>query len=179
VVPLLLLIRLGSSSAPPGENFMDRVSVGCAEIRHHSSSVGRNVLHLSFKTKYCHNIFNFPEVQKRCEEIFREVSEKHRWILREIGFDQDHVHITIDAGTKGPEDVAKALKGTAGRKLLKEFPCIKKRYFWGSGFWSPAIFFDSLGERTITDMDAYARNQGMTKIHSIKRGQLHIEDFAY
>ena len=157
---------------------MDRVSVGCAEIRHHSSSVGRNVLHLSFKTKYCHDIFNFPGVQRRCEEIFREVCEKRRWVLREIGFDQDHVHITIDAGTKGPEDVAKTLKGTAGKKLLKEFPYIKKTYFWGSGFWSPAIFFDSLGERTITDMDAYARNQGLPRIHSIKRGQLHIEDFA-
>jgi len=157
---------------------MDRVSVGCAEIRHHSSSVGRNVLHLSFKTKYCHNVFNLPEVQKRCEEIFREVCEKRRWVLREIGFDQDHVHITIDAGTKGPEDIAKALKGTTGKKLLKEFPSIKKTYFWGSGFWSPTIFFDSLGERTITDMDAYARNQGLPRIHSIKRGQLHIEDFA-
>jgi REP element-mobilizing transposase RayT len=169
---------MSSSSAPPGEIFMDRVSVGCAEIRHHSSSVGRNVLHLSFKTKYCHNIFNFPEVQKRCEEIFREVCEKRRWALREIGLDQDHVHITIDAGTKGPEDVAKALIGTAGKTLLKEFPYRKKTYFWGSGFWSPIIFFDSLGERAITDMDAYARNQGLPRIHSIKRGQLHIEDFA-
>jgi hypothetical protein len=124
VVPLLLLIQMSSSSAPPGENFMDRVSVGSAEIWHHSSSVGRNVLHLSFKTKYCHNIFNFPDVQRRCEEIFREVSEKHRWILREIGFDQDHVHITIDAGTDGPKDIAKALKGTSGKKILSEFPDI-------------------------------------------------------
>lgn len=59
---------------------------------------------------------------------------------------------------KGPEYVAKALKGTTGRKLLKEFPYIKKNFFWGSGFWSPTIFFDSLGERTIADLDAYTRN---------------------
>jgi len=157
---------------------MDRISVGCAEIRHHSSSIGRNVLHLSFKTKYCHDIFNFPEVQKRCEEIFREVCIKRRWILREIGFDQDHVHITIDAGTKGPEDVAKALKGNAGKKLLKEFPDIKKTYFWRSGFLSPTIFFDSLGERTITDMDAYARNQGLPRKFTPKPGQLLLDDFA-
>ncbi len=157
---------------------MDRVSECYAEIRHHSSSVGRNILHLSFKTKYCHDIFNFPDVQKRCEEIFREVCKKHRWVLREIGFDQDHVHITIDAGTKGPEDVAKALKGTSGKKLLKEFPHIKKTYFWGSGFWSPTIFFDSLGERTITDMDAYARNQGLPRNYSFKPGQSHLDDFA-
>ena len=109
---------------------MDRISECFAEIRHHSSSVGRNVLHLSFKTKYCHDIFNFPELQKRCEEIFREVCEKHRWILREIGFDQDHVHITIDAGTDGPKDIAKALKGTSGKKLLNEVQKIKKTYLF-------------------------------------------------
>jgi len=169
---------MSSSSAPPGEIVMDRVSECYAEIRHHSSSIGRNVLHLSFKTKYCHNIFNDAQVQKRCEEIFREVCEKHRWILREIGFDKNHVHITIDAGTKGPEDVAKALKGTAGKKLLNEFPNIKKTYFWGSGFWNPTIFFDSLGERTITDMDAYARNQGMPRNFSFKSGQACLDEFA-
>jgi putative transposase len=157
---------------------MNRDSVSPAEIRHHSSSVGRNVLHLSFKTKYCHNIFNFADVQRRCEGLFRVVSEKHRWILREIGFDQNHVHITIDAGTDGPKDLAKELKGTTGRKLLKEFPDIKKRYFGRSGFWSPTIYFDSLGERTITIMDAYTRNQGRPPNPKQQPGQLHLDDFA-
>jgi putative transposase len=136
------------------------------------------VLHLSFKTKYCHDIFNFPDVQKRCEEIFREVCKKHRWLLRENGFDQDHVHITIDAGIDGPKDIAKALKGTTGKKILKEFPDIKKTYFWGSRLWSPTIYFDSLGERTITDMDAYTRNQGLPRNPTPKPGQLHLDAFA-
>ncbi len=157
---------------------MDCVSGCSAEIRHHSSSVGRNVLHMSFKVKYCHEIFNDAQVEKRCEEIFKKVSEEHRWFLREIGFDKDHVHITIDAGTKGPEDVAKALKGTSGRKLLTEFPYLKKTCFWGSGLWSPTIYFDSLGERTIVEMDDYTRNQGMPKKYSFKSGQLCLDDFA-
>ena len=157
---------------------MDCVSGCSAEIRHHSSSVGRNVLHMSFKVKYCHEIFNDPHVEKRCEEIFKKVSEAHRWILRETGFDKNHVHITIDAGTKGPEDVAKALKGTSGRKLLMEFPYLKKTYFWGSGLWSPTIYFDSLGERTIVEMDDYTRNQGIPKNHSFKTGQSCLDDFA-
>ena len=157
---------------------MDCISGSSAEIRHHSSSVGRNVLHMSFKAKYCHEVFNDVQVEKRCEEIFRKVSEEHRWILREIGFDMDHVHITIDAGTKGPEDVAKALKGTSGRKLLKEFPYLKKEYFWGSGLWSPVVYFDSLGERTIIEMDDYTRNQGMPKKYSFRPGQSCLDDFA-
>jgi len=157
---------------------MDCISGCSAEIRHHSSSVGRNVLHLRFKAKYCHEIFNDMQVEKRCKEIFREVSEQKRWILREIGFDRDHVHITIDAGTKGPEDVAKALKGTSGKKLLKEFPYLKKKYFWGSGLWSPSIYFDSLGEKTIVEMDNYTRNQGMPKPYSFNFGQSSLDDFA-
>ena len=157
---------------------MDCISGCFAEIRHHSSSVGRNVLHLRFKAKYCHEIFNDMQVEKRCEEIFREVSEQKRWLLREIGFDRDHVHITIDAGTKGPEDVAKALKGTSGKKLLKEFPYLKKKYFWGSGLWSPSIYFDSLGEKTIVEMDNYTRNQGMPKPCSFSFGQSRLDDFA-
>ena len=156
---------------------MDCISCS-TKIRHHSSSVGRNVLHLRFKAKYCHEIFNDLQVEKRCEERFREVSEQKRWLLREIGFDRDHVRITIDAGTKGPEDVAKALKGTSGKKLLKEFPYLKKQYFLGSGLWSPSTYFDSLGERTIVEMDNYARNQGMPKPYSFNFGQSSLDDFA-
>jgi REP element-mobilizing transposase RayT len=118
-------------------------------------------------------------VEKRCEEIFRDVSETRRWVLREIGFDRNHVHITIDAGTNGPADVAKALKGTSGRKLLKEFPYLKKKYFWGSGLWNPSIYFDSLGERTIVEMDNYARNQGMPKPYSSNLGQLCLDNFTF
>jgi len=70
-------------------------------------------------------------VQKRCEEIFREVCEKRRWVLREIGFDQDHVHITIDAGTNGPKDIAKALKGTSWEKTITRIPPNKKNFLLG------------------------------------------------
>ena len=157
---------------------MDCISGCFAEIRHHSSSVGRNVLHLRFKVKYCHEIFNDTEVEKRCEETFQEVSEQKRWLLRETGFDKDHVHITIDAGTNGPADVAKALKGTSGKKLLKEFSYLKKKYFWRSGLWSPAIYFDSLGERTVMDMDEYVRDQGVQRMQIIPPGQTRLIDFA-
>lgn len=157
---------------------MDQISGGYPEIRHHSSSVGRNLLHLCFKVKYCHPIFNDTWVEKRCEQIFREVSENHNWIVRELGFGSDHVHSVIDAGTKGPEDVAKALKGVSGRKLLAEFPNLKKQYFWGSGFWSPAVYFDSVGERTVDEMDYYVRNQRKERKAVVSKGQSKLDDFA-
>jgi putative transposase len=157
---------------------LDLVSGASAEIRHHSSSVGRNTLHLCFKAKYCHNIFEDNQVEKRCAEIFEEAAGDRRWVLREVGFDKDHVHITIDAGTNGPMDVAKTLKGRSGRKLLMEFPYLKEIYFWGSGPWSRAYYFDGIGERTVTEMEEYVRDQGKPKTRAISRGQTTLRDFA-
>jgi len=144
----------------------------------YSSSIGRNTLHMGFKVKYCHKIFDDKEVEKRCAEIFHEVSEKYGLIMDEIGFDRDHVHIDIDGGPNyAPKDIAKQLKGTSGRKLLKEFPYLKKKYFWGSGMWNPSYYFDSIGSRTKKEIDIYIRNQGNKTPKPIK-GQQTLEHFA-
>ena len=144
----------------------------------YSSSIGRNTMHMGFKVKYCHKIFDDKEVEKRCAEIFHEVSEKYGLIMDEIGFDRDHVHIDIDGGPNyAPKDIAKRLKGTSGRKLLKEFPYLKKKYFWGSGMWNPSYYFDSIGSRTKKEIDIYIRNQGKKAPIPIK-GQQTLEHFA-
>ena len=145
----------------------------------YSSSIGRNTLHMSFKVKYCHEIFDDKLVEKRCAEIFWEVDEKYDGItLYEIGFDRDHVHIDVDGGPNyAPKDIAKLLKGTSGRKLLKEFPYLKNKYFWGSGMWNPSYYFDSLGSRTKEEMDEYIRNQGR-KMPRLIKGQQTLDLYA-
>ena len=128
------------------------------DLTRHSSSIGRAVFHMSFKVKYCHKIFEFRQVKKRCEEIFIEVAVAHKITITEIGFDKDHVHLVVDIGLKSIPEVAKLLKGTSGKLLLKEFPWLKKQYFWNSGLWSPATFFDSLG-RNIQEVSNYVKSQ--------------------
>lgn len=120
---------------------------------------------MAFKVKYCHNIFDDKQVEKRCADIFKQIDAEHDDItLREVGFDRDHVHIDIDCGPNyAPKDIAKLFKGTSGRKLLKEFQYLKKKYFWGSGLWSPAYYFDSIGDKTEGEMVEYIRNQGCKK----------------
>jgi putative transposase len=121
-------------------------------------------MHVCFKAKYCHKIFDDEHVKRRCEEIFRETAGRYDMEIREIGFDRDHVHLTVDAGpNNSPASMAKALKGNSGYKLLREFPYLKRRYFWGSGLWSPAYYFDSMGDRTSSEIDAYVRNQRKKK----------------
>ena len=144
----------------------------------YSSSIGRNALHMGFKVKFCHEIFDDKLVEKRCGEMFQEVCGKCGIILGAIGFDRDHVHIDVDGGPNyAPKDIAKLLKGTSGRKLLKEFPYLKKKYFWGSGLWSPAYYFDSIGNKTKEQIDEYIRNQG-NKTPKPAKGQRTLNQFT-
>jgi len=36
---------------------------------------------------------------------------------------------------------------------------MKSKFFWGSGLWSPTVYFDSIGQDP-EQISAYVRNQG-------------------
>ena len=132
-----------------------------------SSSIFRIEAHMSFKTKYCHNVFDIVEFKDRCAELLLEAAAGIGAQITELGFERNHVHMDIQwlRITLSADQVAKKLKGTSGRKLLREFPGIKKRFFWGSGLWSPVIYGDSLG-REPEQMRGYIRGQEKkSKVH--------------
>lgn len=79
----------------------------------YSSRKGRHLLHICFKVNYCHSIFDDKNIQKRCEEIFRQVElQEHKFTLEQIGFDRKHVHFLAELGPEASESYfAKKLKG--------------------------------------------------------------------
>jgi len=127
-----------------------------------SSSLGRAVFHIGFKTKYCKEIFRYTAVKEYCIEIFFNVAERYKIRIIEIGFDLEHVHMIADIGLYSIPQVAKWFKGTSGKLLLKQFPWLKKKYFWGSGVWSGVVYFDSINVegKTFGHMSSYVRSQG-------------------
>jgi putative transposase len=110
--------------------------------------------------KYCKDIFLFRQVKQRCEEIFMEVSIAYKFSISDIGFGRkgDHIHFIADIGLRSIPEIAKLLKGTSAKLLLREFPWLKEQYFWGSGLWSPVIYFDSVGQN-YEEMSAYVNSQ--------------------
>ncbi len=111
-----------------------------SDLPSYSSSVGHMDVHLRFKVKYCHKIFEDDRVEKRCGEIFLETAEKYGFNISEMGVDRDHVHVTIDMGpTHSVVSIAKALKGTSGRRLLKEFPYLKQKVLLGKRAVEPFV----------------------------------------
>lgn len=124
-----------------------------------SSSIGRHLIHISFKTKYCHEIFKYKQVEDLCRHIFLQTAKDIGIDIQELGFDKNHAHMIADIGLVSVPEVAKYLKGRSGYKILKAFPWLKKKYFWGSGLWSPVAYFDSLGNNE-TRLRNYVRRQG-------------------
>ena len=125
-----------------------------------SSSYVRIETHTTFNIKYRHKVFDIPEFKERCAQIFTEVAERKGIIIVEAGFDSDHVHLILKLRChQSLSQIAKDLKGESGRKLLTEFPNIKRKYFWKSGLWAPTKYADSLG-RSPEQMREYVRLQG-------------------
>jgi len=126
-----------------------------------SSSYGRALFHMSFVVKYRHRIFRQWDVRERCKQLLVEAAVAHDIRVIEMGFDVDHVHIVVDIGLMSVPEVVKLLKGYTAKLLLREFPELKQDYFWKSGLWSPAYFFDSVG----ADYDGVCKYVGSQKYY--------------
>jgi putative transposase len=126
----------------------------------YSSSVGRARLHVALIPKYRHKIFGYARIKEFCAVIFREISNRYGFRIIEIGFDVDHVHMVIDLGINlSLSKAMQLLKGISSRKLLKTFPWLRSRFFWEGHVWSPAYYFDSVGDVNFETMSNYVRFQ--------------------
>lgn len=98
----------------------------------------------------------------RTEQLLREAINQMGIRYRELGIDEDHVHFVLDAGLNPLPNIVKKLKGYTAKRLLQQYPWLKKQYFWGSGLWNPSYFFDSLGQ-DIEELSRYVREQGIPR----------------
>ncbi len=104
--------------------------------------------HLVWTTKYRKPIL-VGKVGLRVRDLIREICQTHNVNIIKGHISKDHVHIFI---SKPPQvsvsKITQYLKGKTSRKLLQEFPTLKKA-FWGQHLWSRGFFAVSSG--TITD----------------------------
>lgn len=123
-----------------------------------SSCVGNSWCHAMFKIKYCHKIFADKEVRTYVAELFFLISTTRDMPIKTIGFDDDHVHLEMNIKLKSKPEAAKIFKGIIGKKVFENFPEIKKKFFWSSGFWNPAYLMDNIGSDG-ESVREYIRNQ--------------------
>jgi len=128
----------------------------------YSSSLGKSRHHISFITKYRHKIFGFERIKRVCEYSFYKTAEKYGFVIIELGFDIDHLHMVVEIPPSfSVSQMIKLFKGRSSRRLFQSFPWLKEKFFWGGKLWSPAYFFDSMGEVSSDIIERYVREQGV------------------
>ena len=118
---------------------------------------------LSLKTKYAHEVFEIREFREACQDMMIEIFESNNIEYDTIGFDSNHFHVILDLALWKVSDLVKVIKGTSGRKLLKLFPLIKSKYFYGSGLWSGTKYVYSIG-RNKESMRKYVAKQKFFRV---------------
>ena len=123
----------------------------------YSSAVGEVWVMATFKVKYCHNVFDNVAVREVTDALFDMAFKHYNIRCRKIAFDSDHVHMILDMGIMSKPEIAKKLKGFTAKKLFQFLPWLKKKHFWGSGFWNPA--YDIRSMRDVAGYERYLDKQ--------------------
>jgi len=120
-----------------------------------SHGYGQCAYHIVLVPRYRHKIFMEASLQKRCEELLREIASNHGFRVFELQVASDHVHIFL--GLKPTQSVSEAiclLKCNSARVLFEEFPELSKR-FWSRHLWSDGKFYRSIGQVTAETIQHY------------------------
>ena len=113
-------------------------------------SVYQLQVHLVFCTKYRYRVLR-GEVQVRCRDLIRQVCDALDVRIIKGVISSDHVHLHLSYPPKhSVSEIVRRIKGRSARKLLQEYPTLKKRYrgghFWGIGYgaWSTGEITDAI-----------------------------------
>ena len=118
--------------------------------RQGTHSVYQLQVHLVFCTKYRYCVLR-GETQVRCRDLIRQVCDALDVRIIKGVISSDHVHLHLSYPPKhSVSEIVRRIKGRSARKLLQEYPTLKKRYrgghFWGIGYgaWSTGEITDEI-----------------------------------
>lgn len=115
--------------------------------RYATHTVHSLTVHLVWVTKYRYQVLK-GEVQLRTRELVQQICDACDVKILKGVVSSDHVHIHVSRPPSLSEsELMRRIKGRSGRKLLMEFPHLKKRY-WGGHLW--AIGYGAWSTGTVT-----------------------------
>ena len=119
-----------------------------------SHSVYSLQVHLVWCTKYRYEVLE-GAAQKRCRDLIKQGCDALDVRILKGVVSKDHIHLHLSYPPKlSISELMKRLKGRSSRKLLQEYPNLKKRY-WGGHFWGIGYGCWSVGNLTEELLEGY------------------------
>lgn len=129
------------------------------ELNSTSTAKYKLAYHIVFCPKYRHPVLT-GAVEVECQRIIAQACVTYGWRIVELNVMPDHVHLLVEADpSTAPSTIAATLKSISAVHLFATFKDLKRRKFWGSGLWSPATYYGSVGEANAETVRAYVANQ--------------------
>jgi putative transposase len=149
----------------------------------YSSSLGMQVVCVNWAVKYRHEIFGNAEVKMRAIRSFQDTERAYAQRIglkiHEMGLDRDHVHLVLQWGpATSISEVMRLLKGRSAREMLRDFPELRKKKFWGGHLWSPAYHFLTTGTADVKHHLTYVQGQGKPRVPKELPGQTKLDAYA-
>ena len=86
------------------------------------------------------------EVGRLVDQDIRKLSEWLGCEVVELNVQSDHVHIVVSIPPKvSVSTYMGTIKGKIAIKLLKSYPMLKKKPYWGNHFWARGYFVNTVG----------------------------------
>ena len=115
--------------------------------RYSTHTVNNLTVHLVWVTKYRYQVLR-GDIQVRVRELIKQICDANDVRILKGVVSSDHIHIHISKPPRLSEsELVRKLKGRTSRKLMQEFPQLKKRY-WGGHMW--AIGFGAWSSGSVT-----------------------------
>ena len=129
-----------------------------AEYRRSAHAVFDLKYHVVWITKYRHKILR-GRVAERARDLIRQTCEAREVVIVRGAISPDHIHILLSAPAQiAPAKLVQYIKGRSSRKLLEEFPELRKKY-WGQHMWARGYFCATVGAVDEATIEAYIENQ--------------------
>lgn len=131
------------------------------KLRYATHSVYELTVHIVFVTKYRYPILK-GDIQLRVRDLIRQVCDAADVQIQKGVISKDHIHIHVSYPPKlSVSDLVRKIKGRSGRKLLLEYPELKRRY-WGGHIWAIGYGAWSSGNITQSVINEYLEHHQQT-----------------
>ena len=101
--------------------------------------------HIVWCPKYRYRILR-GNVARFVEHNIRALCEWKKADVMELSVQEDHVHLVVSIPPKvSISELLGILKGKTAIKLLKSYPGMREKPYWGSHFWSRGYCVSTIG----------------------------------
>ncbi len=107
--------------------------------------------HFVWIPKYRKSILS-GEMEKRLNELFKEIAEQFGFEIDVMDMMLDHVHLFLSAPPRySPSKIVNTFKGITSRIMFQEFPQLKK-HLWGGELWNDGYFVRTTSDKVTSEI---------------------------